>query len=401
MMKKIKVDLKNYADKFFKKTQFLKKKKAVVKEKDSSINPSEKRDVSKKGVKGKYFIAAVIVILVFAAGLWVKKGIDKKKEIKSVEEAALSSQQQMQAQAQAKEIQVKVAPVKKEKFEDILPAMGSIRGYIEVDLKFGINGSIEKFSFNNGDKVEKGEVIATLDQGDAMVKYQYAELKLEEYEKLYEIGALTESKLKQVELEKELARLELEKTFLRAPFNGVINNREAETGKFVTINDRIATFSSIDEVVAEVGIIEKDIDKVRVGQKAIIKVDAYPNIEFVGIVDNISSSFEGKSRTLSVRIKMPNPKVLLLPGMFARVMIYIYEKEDALVIPLLALDKKEGEYQVFVAGADSKAELRKVEIDYLASEEAVVNSGVEENESVIIEKSGELENGSTIKIMEE
>lgn len=375
----------------------------MIKGVNSSPDAVEKHKAVKRRSKGKYFTAAVMIIFILAAGIWFKKGIDERKKETSAGETVVPAGQEIEAQmqAQAEEVQVKAAPVKKGKFEDILPAMGTIRGYIEVDLKFGINGSIEKFSFNNGDRVEKGEVIATLEQGDALVKLQYAELKLEEYEKLYEIGALTESKLKQVELEKELARIELEKTFLRAPFNGVVNNREAETGKFVTINDRIATFSSIDEVVAEVGIIEKDIEKVRVGQKAIIKVDAYPNIEFVGIVDNISSSFEGKSRTLNVRIKMPNAKQLLLPGMFARVLIYIYEKEDALIVPKLALDKKEGEYQVFVAGEDSKAHLRKVELDYLASEEAIVNSGVEENELVIIEKSGELQDGSAIKVMEE
>lgn len=399
-MRKIKSRLKSYANKILEKARFLKRKKGAVKGGDSSVQSVEKQKVF--NTRNKYFIAAVgVIIICVVVGVWIKRRAEERE--RQVTEAVVSPQQEigLRMQVQAEEIQVKVAPVKKGKFEDCLPAMGTIRGYIEVDLKFGINGSIEKFSFNNGDRVEKGEVIATLEQQDALVKYQYAELKLEEYEKLYEIGALTESKLKQVALEKELARIELEKTFLRAPFNGVINNREAETGKFVTINDRIATFSSIDEVVAEVGIIEKDIEKVKLGQKAIIKVDAYPNVEFVGIVDNISSSFEGKSRTLNVRIKMPNAKQLLLPGMFARVIIYIYEKEDALVVPVWALDKKEGEYRVFVAEAGSKAELRKVEIDYLSSEEVVVSAGVEENELVIIEKSDELEDGSKIKVMEE
>ncbi|MFH1857238.1 MAG: efflux RND transporter periplasmic adaptor subunit [Candidatus Omnitrophota bacterium] len=296
---------------------------------------------------------------------------------------------------------VRVVSVKKENFEDVLPAMGTIRGYVETDLKFGINGSIQSFNFNSGDRVEKGEVIATLEQQDALIKQEYAQLKLEEYQKLYDIGAITESKLKQVQLESELAKLELEKTTLRAPFNGVINNREAEQGKFITINDRIATFSSIDEVVAEIGIIEKDIEKIKLGQKVLIKVDAYQNMEFEGAVDNISSSFEGKSRTLTIRIKIPNQKDLLLPGMFARVIVYVYQKENAVLIPLMSLEKEAGEYQVFVATKDFKAELRTVEVDYIGSESVVVKSGVEENELIIVEKTKEIKDGDTIEIMKE
>lgn len=339
-------------------------------------------------------ITVIIVSVVLAAGF----NVIKKQKTK-VQAGPVNLLLQAGPETEKKPIMVKTAPVKMVDFEDLLPAMGNVRGYIEVDLKFGINGSIEKFNFKDGEKVEKNQLIAALQQDDAIVKQKYAQLKREEYEGLFKLGAIVESKLEQVKLEEQLAKIELEKTELRAPFNGVINNREAETGKFVTPNDRVATFSSIDEIVAEVGIIEKDLEKIKAGQRALVTVDSYPNAEFEGVVDNISSSFEGKSRTLTARVKVPNPKELLMPGMFARVIIYIYEQKNALVIPAVALEKKAGEYWVFVVTRDSKAEKRQVEIEYLTSEEAVLSSGLEESELVVADKMGELADGDEVNVL--
>lgn len=340
-------------------------------------------------------IAGIIIILLLISRFI----LSKKQEAASLKQITAVPTEELPPKKESRPVIVKAVQVKREDFEDTLPVMGTIRGYIEVDLKFGINGVIEEFKFKNGEKVKKGELIAALEQKDALVKHQYIQLKLAEHEKLYEIGAIAEIKLKEIRLEEELARLELEKTSLKAPFNGVINNREGEKGRFVTINDRVAAFSSIDEVVAEVGIIEKDMEKIKPGQKGIVKVDAYPNFEFAGLVDNISSSFEGKSRTLAVRIKVPNQKELLLPGMFARVVIYIYEKSQALVIPAMALEKKAGDYSVFVVDKNEMVEERKVKVEYRSAESAVIESGLNEGETVIVEKEGELKAGERVKIM--
>lgn len=339
-------------------------------------------------------IITLIVILVLIAVpvfIFQKKRLLKQKEVVSLEEA--------QQQKENKPIIVKTAQAKREHFEDTLPAMGTIKGYIELDLKFEINGVVKEFRFKNGEMVKKGDLIAVLDQSEALVKLQYAKLQLEKHEKLYEIGAIAEAKLKEVKLEEKLARIELEKTELKAPFDGVVNNRKADDGQFVTINDRIATFSSIEEVVAEVGIIERDIGKIKLGQRVVVMADAaHPNIEFAGVIDNIASSFEGKSRTLNVRIRVPNRKQLLLSGMFTRVVIYIYEEDNALVIPAMALRKQKGEYSVLIVGQDETAEEKKVELAYLATEKAVIKSGLSEDELLIVEADGKLEAGNKVKI---
>lgn len=338
-------------------------------------------------------IAIIVILLLIAVSAFIfqKKRLSKQKEALALEEP--------QQQKEDKPIMVRVEQPKREDFEDTLPAMGSIKGYIELDLKFEINGVIKEFRFKNGEMVKKGDVIAMVDQSEFLVKLQYAKLQLEKHEKLYEIGAIAEAKLKEVKLEEKLARIELRKTKLKASFDGMVNNKKAEDGQFVTINDRIATFSTIEEVVAEVGIIERDIGKIKLGQRAVVRVDAaYPNIEFAGIVDNISSSFEGKSRTLNVRVKVPNQKQLLLPGMFARVVIYIYEEKNALVIPTIALNKQKGEYSVFTVGKDETAEEKKVKLAYLATEKAVIESGLTGDELLIVGADGKLEAGNKVKI---
>ncbi|MFH0772278.1 MAG: efflux RND transporter periplasmic adaptor subunit [Candidatus Omnitrophota bacterium] len=358
-----------------------------------------KKQASPKKVpsKHKYLPVLTVILLVLLAIFLYGLISAKKEQIKTQKLAVEVAMQEKTAEPAI----VKVVQVEKRDFEDVLPAIGTIRGYVEFDLKFEVNGVIDKFNFKNGNKVQQGQIIAFLDQRDPTVRYNYAKIKLEEMKKLYEIGAIIESKLKQSELEEELAKIELEKTELKAPFDGIINNREAETGKFVTSNDRVATFSSIDEVVAEIGIIEKDIEKIKLGQRAIVKVDAYPNIEFEGEVDNIASSFEGKSRTLTVKIRIPNPDELLLPGMFARVVIHIYDKKDALVLPITALEKKEEEYLVFIVENNETAKERKVKAGHISTENAVIDSGLSEGEFVVFERSRDLLDGDAVKVIKE
>ena len=313
-------------------------------------------------------------------------------------------------------------------FKDDLPVMGTVRGTLEIDLKFEINGTIESMDFREGDLLYKKDLIATLDQKDAQLKVDYSESKLEFariqsltaqkkleiHKSLYDIGGIIKAKLEEVELEAEAAELqvksaevelasaeaEFDKTYLYAPRDGVLGSRDAEVGEFVTPNDKVATLYEIMEVFVELGIVERDIDKIALGQSVAVTVDAYPGMDFAGIVDNIFPVIEGKSRTLTIKVRIANENALLLPGMFARAMITVAEFENAIVVPSMSLNKEEGQYTVFTVDDNNTVRSRPVEVAYVTTDYTVIVSGLYEGEIVITDTPQELKDGLPVDVIE-
>ena len=318
-------------------------------------------------------------------------------------------------------ILVKAYKAARRDFEDSLPSLGTIKGYREMNLKFEINGVVDSINFREGEEIREGDIIASLDQYDALLKLKYAQLELDKTKKLFEIGSIIKSKLEQSELEYESAKSDLDKTYLYAPRDGVLGTRDAEVGEFVTSNDKVVTLIDDTDVFAEIGVIERDIGKVKVGQNAKVFVDAYPDTEFKGKVDNVSPVVEGRSRTQGVKIRVRNTKRLLLPGMFARVLADIYSKENAIVIPNTALNKDEQGYITFVIhktepeeketpeeeegfaeeiGEPGTVEARPIIFEYRSSDFSVIKEGLEEGELVVVETQEKLQDKMNVIITE-
>lgn len=308
-------------------------------------------------------------------------------------------------------IPVKVFEVKRTNFKDTLPVLGTIRGFREIDLKFEVSGVLESFNFEEGEMVEEGDIIANLNQRDALLKLEYTKIELDKNEKLFNIGAIAKPQLEKNKLEYQQARNDFEKTNLYAPIGGFLGTKHSEEGEYVSQNDKIAKFVDIRNVYAEFGIIEKDISKVALGQEAEVFVDAYPGKSYKGSVEQISPLVEGRSRTQALKIKIYNPEDKLKPGMFARGVIATYEAENALIVPTTALRKKEEGFSIYVIhklegegtgeGAEfGQVEIKPVEIKYMASDFAEIGKGIAEGELVAVEVREELQDKAKVEITE-
>ncbi len=350
-------------------------------------------------------IALVVIAIIFArtAGN-IQKILFKKKTPPAAElDIALEA------------VPVKVYKAKLMSFKDTLPVMGTVKGFKEIDLKFETNGIMESFNFEEGERIQEGDIIANLNQRDALLKLKYAELETEKTQKLFDVGGLDKIKLEQAKLEYESAKSDFEKTNIYAVSDGTLASRDMDVGAYVTPNEKIGSFVDIGEVYAEFNVIEKDSPKLRLGQKVEVFVDAYPNKSFKGTVDSVSPVVEGRTRTQKIKIELKNPEMDLKPGMFARALIATYEKDNALIIPTSAFKKKESEYFVYVVHKDEQApaeegkekileagtvEVRKIEIAYLTQDVAEISKGLKEGELVIVEAYQEFNDKEKVEISE-
>jgi len=308
------------------------------------------------GMKKRIFFIAIIAIVAFIilarTTSNIRKVLFKKKPAAEKRMPGVTFEEEATP--------VKVFKVKKTDFKDTLPAIGNIKGFKEIELKFQVAGVIESFNFEEGEKIQEGDIIASLIQRDALLKLKYAEIEMNKNAKLFELGSISQMKLDQSKLEYESAKSDLDKTNIYAPSNGLLGSRLMDVGSYVTPNDsaslKIGMFVDINTVYAEFSIIEKDVPKVTLGQKAEVFVDAYPTKTFSGVIDRISPVIEGRSRTENIKIELENKDGVLKPGMFARTLIATYEKKDVLVIPSSSLKKKENEYIAYLVAKEEPKE---------------------------------------------
>ncbi|PIU41408.1 MAG: hypothetical protein COS99_05595 [Candidatus Omnitrophica bacterium CG07_land_8_20_14_0_80_42_15] len=314
------------------------------------MNPIIKKDTGvKKGVIKKAIKYLFIILLVVVLPAVLMKNMDKiYSTIFKGKKAAEATTKTLQLEPEGAVIPVKAFKSKRTYFKDTLPVLGTIRGFKEIDLKFEVNGVMESFNFEEGEKVSEGDIIANLKQKDALLKLEYARLQMEKNQKLLEIGAIVKSEFEKTRLEYESAKSDFEKTNLYAPRAGLLGKKYAEEGEYLIPNDRVTTFVDLGSVYAEFGIIEKDMAKVAIGQQAEVFVDAYPGKSYKGTVDQIAPILEGKSRTQSLKIKLENPQTELKPGMFARGIIATYEEKNALIVPTSGVKKTDQGYFVYV-----------------------------------------------------
>ncbi|MDA7857863.1 efflux RND transporter periplasmic adaptor subunit [bacterium] len=343
----------------------------------------------------------VVLVFIVVSGLvimWVKTQMETRRPPSNIEISEAVGPGGEPGGAEA--VPVNAFRVKPVYFQDNLLAMGTIKSAVEIELKFEMEGKVASFRFREGDKVKKGNIIAQLEQKDAYFRVKQAKLELDQYRKLYEVGAVLKSKLEQAKIQADMAKSVFEKTNLRAPRDGVISSKNIKVGEYITPQKKAAVLIGQKDVVVEFGIIEKDIEKILIGQKVIANVDTYPGIDFKGKISDISKTVRGKSKTLTIKAKLDNPKGILLPGMFARATIAIYEASDALVIPSASLSRQEGGYQVLVISDRKQISIKNVNVKYLTQKYAQISQGLSNGELVVVEKPEELKEGSSVEIIQ-
>ncbi|MBI4431015.1 MAG: efflux RND transporter periplasmic adaptor subunit [Candidatus Omnitrophica bacterium] len=326
-------------------------------------------------------------------------------------------------------VPIKTFKVGRFNYEDSLNALGTIKGAIEFKLSFEIPGVINSINYREGERYEEGALLVSLKQDDVLLRLQksqaqlkkaetsvaLAKEKLNEHEKLFEIGAIPKTTLDKVKLEVESAEYDLEaaqlevkanesvleKSNLYAPTDGMIGELLVEEGENITPNTLLGSHVQVDYVEAEFGIVERDVSRIQLGLKARIYVDAYPDKVFEGVVDNIQPIVTGTSRTATARIRIENPEGQLLPGMFARIRIVLFSKQNTIVVPTEAVQG--GEDDTWIFAVDEVTELiskRPIQVGYERPDYVQVDVGLEEGELVAMSGFDRLEEGTKVRVIE-
>lgn len=173
-----------------------------------------------------------------------------------------------------------------------------------------------------------------------------------------------------------------------APFDGTITAVNAVEGSLVSSGDDALRISNLDNLMVEVSISEVDINKVQVGQMAVVTFDAIANKVYSGYVDSISSSGSTDSNGVvqfSVWVKVDDVDDNVHPGFTSVVSIITSEVEDALLVPYDAVISRDGSYMVVLTNNDGSTTMVPVEVGAISELFAEILSGdISEGDRVVI-----------------
>lgn len=260
---------------------------------------------------------------------------------------------------------VKAASVTKRDLNLILSYVGSLKAKDEINVFSKVTGKLTQYTVNDGDSVEKGQTIALIDRDEVGLKY-------------------------------ELAKVE-------SPLSGIVGKTLLDKGAniltsaAVTAGTSLAIIVNMDEMIVRLNIPEIDVPYFKKGLPAQIKVDAYPEGNFVGEVSKVSEIVDTQTRTLPIEITIPNQDHRLKSGMFCRIKIIASVYKDALSIPQDALVQELGVTYVF-AVEDHTAIKKKIVLGIKEDSLAQVLEGLKENESVIVFGQQGLKDGTPVEV---
>ena len=129
----------------------------------------------------------------------------------------------------------------------------------------------------------------------------------------------------------------------------VVGERFVDVGELLSVNQPIVSILENNPLTAVVYVIERDYPKVTIGQQAVVTTDAYPGRTFTGSITRIAPLLKESSRQARLEMEVPNPDHTLKPGMFVRARVEFSRHENATLVPLPALVKRNNKDGVFVA----------------------------------------------------
>lgn len=284
-----------------------------------------------------------------------------------------------------------------------------------------LEGRISSVRATLGDRVKKGQVLATLvvpSIANAQAAYlsaaaaeTAAKKNLDREQSLLarELTTARESEAAQSEASRTAAELAAASARLRAlrvgipdshdtvgaagthmllaPIAGVVVRREAVLGAFLEPNKTAFAIADLSELWANLEIYESNLDYVHVGAKVALTVDAIPGRHFEGIVKLVDPQIGKASRTVRARVTVLNPELQLRPGMFVRAAIDLplAAVSGRLLIPASAVQPLGDEDVVFVERSEGKYRIRPIRIARRTADVVEIEEGLSAGEPIVVE----------------
>lgn len=332
---------------------------------------------------------------------------------------------------------VRVAPVTRGDFAVELRALGTVTAASTVNVRSRVGGELVKILFEEGQKVETGQLLAVIDprpyqaavqQAEGAVLQNRAQLKnaeidLARYQGLYAEDSIAKQtldtqealvaqykgNLKVAEAQLASARLDLTYTEIRAPISGRLGLRGLDVGNLVGANDAdpLVVITQTQPIDVAFTLPETDLpallEQVRAGSA--LHAEVWDRSErqklATGELRSIDNQIDTTTGTLRLKARFANDDELLFPNQFVNLRLRLAVREQALLIPSAALQYGSRGTFVYVVDAENKVQVRPVRVGPGDSGTTLIEEGVAEGERLVLEGTDRLREGSPVEVIQD
>ncbi len=309
-------------------------------------------------------------------------------------------------------VAVETAEAKAATASDDIQAIGDLHSDESAQITTEIAGRVAAFSFEEGKPVEKGAILAKLDDAlaraevaDATARFGLAEANLGRAKALSRTGDVTGKAQDEAvanfgvaQATLELARVRLAKHAIAAPFGGIAGIRKVSPGAYIGAGTPIVNLEKIDVLKVDFKTPEVYLAKIASGQTVEVTVDALPGRSFTGAIYAIDPHVDVNGRALTIRARLPNADGALRPGLFARVVIKGQAAREVVTVPESAIVPRGGETFVYRV-EDGKAVETKVALGNRGDGEVEITEGLLPKAVVVIAGQQKLRDGAAVDVV--
>ncbi len=369
----------------------------------------------------------LMVVLVSCADQTGKQELEsriaeKNKELSSLKKEIKNLEQKMEkdfgSTAVDKKIPVGIKVMDYEPFNHYLQTNGETEAKEEAYISPESNGRIDKIFVEEGDNVNKGQLLAQLNTAvirnnieEMKTNLELADTMYKKQKKLWDqnIGSQTQylqAKNRKESLEKRLQTLrsQLAMAQVRAPFNGTIVNIMQKEGEMGSPAARLMHLVDLSNLLIETAISEEYLAKIQKGDPAIVTFPAFPSYKKSLPVTRIGDYIDKETRTFEIEFRLKNPDHKIKPNLIAEVKINDFRNDSAFVVPaIIVKEDMKGDYlfRAVTKKNDIVAEKIYVTTGKSYNDETMIVKGLSKNDSVIIAGFNRVSNGIEVTIDQE
>jgi membrane fusion protein, multidrug efflux system len=238
---------------------------------------------------------------------------------------------------------------------------GTLFPFENTEIRPEISGRIVSLNIPEGRPVSKGTVLVQLFDGDLQAQLQKLEVQLsiaektaERQKELLKINGISQQEVDLSELQVsnlkadiQLMKVNIEKTRIRAPFDGQIGLKNISTGAYVTPTNVLTTISQVNDLKLQFTVPEKYSENMKKGKQVNFTIEGSPKQYTATVLAN-ESSIEANTRTLRVLAVVHGDQKQLVPGAFAKVQLQMGKNNQAMIIPTQAVIPQARDKKVIV-----------------------------------------------------
>jgi RND family efflux transporter MFP subunit len=354
-------------------------------------------NIKNKDMKKWISISVIVLLVLLIVGRLAanKKEIDSKKEYNT----------------EVKSVVVNTVSVGKQAPMETMALVGTAEAYQDVMVPAEAAGSITGVYFKLGDYVNKGAVLASIDDKyktlaleSAQLAYDKAKDDYERYKNMHAGEAVSDAQLRDAKIGFENTKIQLEQakrqlrdTKVRAPFSGYITSKNVELGGFVNVSTPIAGIANTSQLKVMISVSESDVYLLKEGQSVSITAKVYPDVVYNGKISHISPKGD-QSHTYPIEIVINNnTKNPLKAGTYINASIERGSMQPVLAIPRNSIISSIKDPSVYLVEGEN-VKLTRITIGKDLGKHIEVLDGLKEGDVVVTNGQINLMDGSNIRI---